>query len=293
METIFTKPRRPVLAALLSLIGGPLGQIYSGHFRRGMLLWIAGVLLLFLAFILITLPLGQFGFCLLIIGIITYPIFLSVDAFLLARKNREVPLKGYQRWWIYILLFFALGATNKLVAHSIKSFIAEGFSVPGRAMSPTIQHGDRILVDKLRSHSLNIRRNDIVVFYSDGPDSPLSVMRVVGLPGDEIEIRNERLMVNNVEADDQHAVLNGPLPPHIDIANDGPTTVPSQTFYVLGDNRRLSRDSRMLGPIPFSNLYGITRIVYWSRDYTFPDPRDSSNTIPGPIRWDRIGCRLD
>lgn len=294
MEATFIKPRRAWLAALLSLLGGPLGQVYSGSFRRSIVLWFVGGLLFpMLVFSSISLPVGQLGCGLLVLCAIAFPSYLAVDAFLLARQDRDVPLKGYQRWWIYILLFLAFGAANNLVAQGIRSFIAEAFEVPGRAMSPTIQHGDRIIVDKLWSNSSRLRRNDVVVFRSNGPDSPLYVMRVVGLPGDEIELRNERLIVNGVEVNDQHGVFNGPLPTHIDIANHGPITIPNETFFVLGDNRRLSNDSRLLGPIPFSAFYGTACFIYWSRDYTFPDPNDVSYAIPGAVRWDRIGRRLD
>ena len=294
MKATITKPRRAWLAALLSLLGGPLGQVYSGGFRRSAVLWCVGALLLtLLAFSSISLPLGRFAFRLFLLCVAAFPIYLAVDAFLLARRNRDIPLKRYQRWWVYILLFLAFVAANYLVAHAVRSFIAEAFVVPGRAMSPTVQHRDRILVDKLWSHSSRLRRNQLVVFRTDGPNSPLYVMRVIGLAGDAIELKNERLFVNGIEADDQHAVFDGPLPTHIDIANHGPITIPEDSFFVLGDNRRLSKDSRLLGPIPLSNFYGIARLIYWSRDHTFPDPRDSSYTVPGPIRWDRIGRRLD
>jgi hypothetical protein len=62
---------------------------------------------------------------------------------------------------------------------------------------------------------------------------------------------------------------------------------------VLGDNRRRSRDSRISGPIPLADFYGKARLIYWSRPRQFPDPDDTTRYTHGPIRWDRIGARLD
>lgn len=290
-------PRRPWLAALLSLLlGGPVGQIYAGCFRRAIVLWCVTALLLpTFAFVTLSRPLGRHVTLLLVLLMVGVPFYLAIDALLLARHHRNTPLKQYQRWWVYLLAFFVFFATNQAVARLAKSFIAEAFNVPGRSMSPTIQHEDRILVDKLWSDAGQLQRNDVVVFYSDGPGSTLYVMRVIGLPDDEIEIRNERVFVNGVEWDDDHAVFDGPLPEHIgiDMANHGPVIVPYDCCFLLGDNRRSSRDSRFLGPIPLSDIYGKARFIYWSRDYTFPDPYDSSSGVPGQIRWDRMGQRLD
>ena len=150
MEGMIEKPRRAWLAALLSLLGGPLGQVYVGRFRRSVVFWIIGALLLpILAFSSVSLPLGRFGLALLLLSVLAFPVYLAVDAFLLAKRNRDAPLKRYQRWWIYLLVFVAFCLANNAVAHAIRSFMGEAFVVPTRAMAPTIQPGDRILVDKL------------------------------------------------------------------------------------------------------------------------------------------------
>ena len=165
-------------------------------------------------------------------------------------------------------------------------------------MSPTVQPGDRFLVDKLWFNRNRIHRGGVVVYRSGGPGSPLLIKRVAGLPGDEIEIRNERVFVNGAEWNDPHAVFKGPLPrvllPRVvDLANYGPEKVPPDCCFVLGDNRRMSYDSRMTGPIPLSKLYGVVRLIYWSREVTFPDPNDTTHSVSGSIRWERFGLRLD
>ena len=293
-ETSSSKPRRPWLAGILSLLCGPLGQVYAGRLRRSLLLWLVGFCLFpVLAFCTISLPIGRASLVLLLLCAVAFPVFCAVDAFLLARRNRHAVPKPYQRWWVYVFMcvMFCLG--NGAVTEFVRSFVGESFVVPGRSMSPTIQPGDRILVDKRWYIRNRIHRNDVVVFRSGGPDSPLYVRRVAGLPGDEIEIENERVFINGSEWDDPHAVFNAPLPPFSDMVNHGPVKITLDRCFLLGDNRRMSKDSRMTGLIPLSNVCGVARWIYWSRECTFPDPNDTTHYVPGPIQWQRLGLRLD
>ena len=294
MDTASAKPRRPWLAALLSLCGGPLGQVYAGRLRRGLCLWVVGACVLpVLIFSAILLPLGKLGLIVMVLCALGFPLFLAIDAFLLARRNPVSPRKGYQRWWVYVGLFFGFVLGQNAVAHVMKSFLAEAFVIPSRSMCPTIQAGDRILVDKLWYRWNPVRRNEIVVFRSQGPGSPPFAMRVVGLSGDEIEITNERVFINGTEWDDENAVFDRAIPPYSELAYYKPSKVPVNCFFVLGDNRRLSKDSRILGPIPIADLCGKARAVYWARERVFPNPDDTTRYYSGSIRWDRIGLRLD
>ena len=294
MDATIARPRRAWLAAMLSLLCGPLGQIYVGRLLRSFVLWAIGSLLLpAILLAAISFPLGRLGFVIPLLCIAAYPFCLAIDAFFLARQNRDAPLKAYQRWWMYFLALAVFYIANSLVAHTARSYIAEAFVVPTRAMSPTIQPGDRVLVDKLRSNPERLQRNDIVVFRSEGPDSPLYIMRLVGLPGDDIEIVQDRVRLNGLAVDDPHATIDEDSPPWPDLTNFGPIRIPSDSFFVLGDNRRNSKDSRVIGSIPFSDLHGKARMIYWSHERRFPDPRNRSHYEQGPISWNRIGTRLD
>jgi len=294
-ETPSFNPRRPWLAGILSLLGGgPLGQIYVGRLRRSLLLWLIGACIFpILAFATISLPIQHPGLILLSLCIVAVPIYFAVDAFLVARRDRFPPPKRYQRWWAYVLFFALFCMGNNGVAHLVRAFVGEAFIVPTRGMSPTILPGERILVDRLWYSRDRIQRGDVVVFRSEGPGSPLFVQRVAGLPGDEIEIKKERVFVNGAQWDDQHAVFTGPLPPFGEMVDYGPVKVPANSCFLLGDNRRLSKDSRMIGPIPMSDLYGVARFIYWSRERMFPNPDDTTHYVPGPFHWDRLGLRLD
>jgi signal peptidase I len=293
MESATIKPRRAWLAVLLCWCGGPVGQIYCGRLRRSIALWglSVGMLAAVLA-IGISWPLERWLYVVLIAIPLTFQVFIMVDAFVIARRTRNAPLKPYQRWWFYLLAIFAFWVGNQAAGLSARRFVAEAFVVPTRGMAPTIRPGDRILVDKLWRHPKRLRRGDLVVFRSEGPGSPLYVMRLVGLPGDEIEIRDEQLRIDGQPWSDEHAVFDPDLPNEPILAHFGPLRIPDDSFFALGDNRRMSRDSRILGPIPLTDLHGIARLIYWARPRRFPDPWDTTYYESGPLDWDRMGTWL-
>jgi signal peptidase I len=292
MDMTSTKPRRPWLAGLMSLLCGPLGQFYAGRLRRCICLYIFGVLLSFILMLCaIVLPIGYNGLTLLYICVIAYPVYLAIDAFLLAKRNRQTVLKRYQRWWFYLVMYFMFLEANYAIAIFLRVYIAEAFVIPTRSMAPTIQAGNRILVDKLFFSREHLCRSNVIVYR--GPDQQFYVTRIAGLPDDTVEIKNERVLINGEEWDDGHAIYQGDLPPVKEMVNYGPIKIPPQHVFVLGDNRRKSRDSRFIGPIPISDVCGKARIIYWAQERVFPDPDDTKNYELGPIHWERMGMRLD
>ena len=137
-----TKPRRAWLAAVLSLLGGgPVGQVYAGHARRSILLWFLGAVLLpLVVFPAVFLPIGRTGFALLMACALAYPLYLAADAFLLARRDRDAPLKRYQRWWVYVLAWVAFVVLNYALAYATRTFVGEAF-----VAADTGQFGGRVI----------------------------------------------------------------------------------------------------------------------------------------------------
>jgi len=293
MEANLTKPRRPWLAGLLSLTGVPIGQLYAGHLGRAIIL--AGIYSFVLpisTFLIVRLPLPQLVTWLIFVVILVAPLILAVDAFWLTRQNRRSQLERYQRWWVYLLLYLATTCFGAILSHSIRLYVAEAFIMPTRSMLPTIQYHDRFLVDKFSFDSSKLKRNDLAVHWTSDPKPQLVIKRVVGLPGEIVEIKNEQLFINGQQAEDTHSVLLEDQQLIPELTNCGPVTVPADSYFVLGDNRRNSLDSRMNGTVPSSKFIGIARLIYWSNDYRFlSDYR--RQPICGAIRWDRIGQRLD
>jgi len=168
-----------------------------------------------------------------------------------------------------------------VIALFIRTFLVQAFKIPSGSMKPTLQIGDHILVSKfiygvkipyLNTVLLpikNPRRGDIVVFkYPLDPKKDF-IKRVIGLPGDVVELRDKAVYINRQRLNhdvgvysDSH-IIAGNLRPR---DNLGPITVPSGGLFVMGDNRDESYDSRFWGFVPLRDVSGKAFIIYWSWD---------------------------
>ena len=148
-----------------------------------------------------------------------------------------------------------------LLAVLIMVFVGRAFTVDGPSMLPTLQGGERLLVDKLTYRFRPPQRGEIVVFRYPAEPSHFFIKRVIGLPGDEIEIRGGFVYVNGVRLDEDYT--NG--------RTFGPYArywVPEGHYFVLGDNRNNSQDSRSatVGYVPRSLIVGRALVRYWPVD---------------------------
>jgi signal peptidase I len=202
-------------------------------------------------------------------------------------------LTVWKGWGVPILVALVL-------ATSIKSAVADWYVVPTGSMNPTIVEGDRIFVNKL-AYDLKLPyttwhlaewgtpcRGDIVVFYSPEDETRL-IKRVIGLPGDTIEMKNNRLFINGekmaYEKIGESTVSAAPLsdylleedltgrrhsvqiiPNHPAIRSFGPLTVPDESYFMMGDNRDNSKDSRYIGFVDRDRVVGKALSVVISLD---------------------------
>jgi signal peptidase I len=129
--------------------------------------------------------------------------------------------------------------------------------VYGQSMEPSLHDYERVILDKVSYRIGTPARGDIVVFPVKGEPLPL-IKRVIGLPGETVEVRDGRVLVNGV-------VLREPYVSGPTVGNMAPVRVPADTVFVMGDNRAPggSLDSRRLGPIPLNKLVGRARLAYW------------------------------
>jgi signal peptidase I len=204
--------------------------------------------------------------------------------------ENDYPQKGALRENIEAILVAIV------IALFIRTFVVQAFKIPSGSMKQTLQIGDHILVSKfiygvkipyLRKNILPIkkpRRGDIIVFkYPVDPDKDF-IKRVIGIPGDEIEIRDKRLYVNQKQVNHDYGVYTDSriLSAHVRPRdNFGPITVPQQSLFVMGDNRDESFDSRFWGFVDYKALNGKAFIIYWSWDKENFD-----------VRWGRLGRLL-
>lgn len=169
-----------------------------------------------------------------------------------------------RRWaleWVVILLV-ALA-----VAFGVRTFVAQTFYVPSTSMYPTLKAGDRIVVDKLAFHLHTVNRGDIVVFTTPpaekgkcgGAPVPDLVKRVIGLPNETISARNGQVYITG-------KVLAEPWLPKVRstyTSTFGPVHIPSGEYFMMGDNRVNSCDSRIWGPVKGSSFVGKVDLIIW------------------------------
>ena len=153
-------------------------------------------------------------------------------------------------------LFFSI-----LVTLFIILFVYQPVKVEGGSMEPGLEDQERIFINKLVYHFESIERGDIVVFHYPRDTRKSFIKRVIALPGDRIRIDYGRVYVNGVLLPEPY------VPPDYQDAVSYPeTVVPSNAYFVLGDHRSMSRDSREIGPIARSFIYGKAVFGYWPMD---------------------------
>ena len=144
----------------------------------------------------------------------------------------------------------------------IRSYIAEPFVVESRSMEPELHEGDRVLVDKVAYRVGDAKRGDIVVLDAsriEGAPPELGktlVKRVVGLPGETVQVANNRLMIDGSPIDE-------PWLGDVESPSFGPVVVPANSLVVLGDSRVISVDSRTFGPVPIDAVIGRVEAIIW------------------------------
>lgn len=147
----------------------------------------------------------------------------------------------------------------------IRAFFFTPIVVDGSSMEPTLHDRDRMIVTKIGEP----QRFDIVVFHA--PDGSDYIKRVIGLPGDSIEYRDDILYINGDSYDESYLnefkqrVMDGPLTNSFTLQETPvkDNVVPEGHIFVLGDNRRDSTDSRHIGAIPLEKVIGTTKIIYF------------------------------
>ena len=149
-----------------------------------------------------------------------------------------------------------------LVFGFVRPFVVEAFYIPSGSMIPTLEIGDRVLVNKFIYRFEEPERGDVIVFESvepkpDGSRDDL-IKRVVAVEGDEVAVRDGTLFINGGPQDEPY--VNGEFP---DASFFGPTVIPDGRVFAMGDNRSNSRDSRFFGPVPVESIEGEAFVVFW------------------------------
>lgn len=187
--------------------------------------------------------------------------------------------------WSLVIFFF------------VRTCVIQPFRIPSGSMLNTLVIGDCLFVNKFiygikvpftnmrLPHVREPQRGDVVVFRFPLDPSQDYIKRLIGVPGDTIEIRDKKVYVNGMLYQNPHELYTEAkiLPRELSVRdNFGPILVPTASYFMLGDNRDNSFDSRFWGFVPDENVIGAAFIKYWSWD--------SDKLLP---RWDRIGRLID
>jgi len=289
--------RRPLVALLAALLLPGLGQVYCGELARGALVLLTFALLLpSAAWLAVHAPrvlLSPIVVAAVVASLLVY-LSAAVAAFRSARRTRQDFVPGpWNRGIVYFALFM-LGHVFLLapLARHARGELVESFKVPSASMLPTILPGDRFLADKRVGHPGGVRlwRGAIAVFLYPNDRTMMYVKRIIGLPGDRIELEGTSLKVNGIELRQEALTslgtssLDRQLALHEAVREtiDGRSytvlwrkdsehkslslTVPNGQVFVLGDNRDASRDSRHFGVLPLADVTAVARQVWFSSD---------------------------
>jgi len=141
-------------------------------------------------------------------------------------------------------------------------FLYQPVKVEGTSMAPLISDQERIFINKLVYRFEAISRGDVVVFWYPYDRTKSFIKRVVGLPGETVEIRQGRVYVNEKLIEEPYI-----LPAYLDSNSFPPFRIPPRQYFVMGDHRDSSNDSRMFGPVPGEYIYGKAVFAYWPMDH--------------------------
>lgn len=141
------------------------------------------------------------------------------------------------------------------------NFSLQSRIVSGRSMEPSFHNGEWFLLDKLSYHFKSPGRGDVIVFYPPNNLSEPYIKRIIGLPGEHIEINEGRIFISNDEGD--FKLVEKTDLPAIPYSDEYSGIIPEDSYFVLGDNRSASNDSRYFGPVSEDTIIGKALICYW------------------------------
>lgn len=165
--------------------------------------------------------------------------------------HRPKPARGFVLWARDMFL-------SLLVSIFIITFLYQPVKVEGTSMLPQLEDQDRLFINKFAYHFEKIERGDVVVFYYPRDTRKSYIKRVIALPGDDLRIDDGRVYVNGVR-------LKEPYVPrqYRDDRSLDEMVIPPEEYFVMGDHRSISSDSRDFGPVPRKLIYGKASFIYW------------------------------
>lgn len=272
-----SKQRNQAVAAILTLFAGGVGFLYVGKIWHalGLSMLPVVVIALFAWSGLMFAATGFYAFLLIIVVVFFGAPALAV---VYARRAGVAVLRPYQRWYVYIVWLLGFGLlSNFALGHRAEALGYETFRFPSSSMRETLLPGDYFVSNTWKYRDRLPVRGELAVFLFPVDPSIKYVKRVIGLPGDTVEIKQGVVRVNGEVMQEIYVKPEN----NVKTASmDATFVVPDESFFVLGDNRDYSNDSRYWGFVPRDHLHGSVEYVWFSWD-----------RING-VRFDRLGRRV-
>ncbi len=306
--TRIISPRKPLIAFFISLFLPGLGQLYNGSLNKASWFFMVFVLSSIVAVVAAALYIppkwtGSVLLAAIFVSLLVW-IYSVLEATVDAGHKKNYQLQSWQGGGVYLLTFVLLVLIAfPLLGQYIKDHFVEAYRIPSSSMEPTLVAGDFIFADKRYNCpgcAHKVQRGDIVTFTYPKNRNSNYIKRIVGLPGDRVQIKREVLKINGKsiskplqKQDNMHFVEESddtndrrwivvwkqdkaqPKAPAYDFR------VPPGHVFVLGDNRNASNDSRFFDPVPLADIKGKARQIWMSY-----------NTKLGGLRMDRAGKLL-
>lgn len=172
-------------------------------------------------------------------------------------------------------------AVALLLALGVRAYVVGAYEIPSESMVPTFVVGDRLMVDKTVYRFRKPQRYEIIVFDDPAEPGRTLIKRIIGLPGETLEVRDKKVYINGQPLDDVFAYHDAFDHFRLQGRDDfGPVPIPPGRYFMMGDNRENSKDSRWWGFLDEQLIVGRAFVIYWSRD--------QQSTFPTGIRFDRF-----
>lgn len=295
------KPRKPLLALLMSLILPGYGQLYNGDMSKAIWLFLCVALLTIPGVAVIVLYLPDAWMLPAFFGSLTLVLLLwlysMLNAWRSARRQQDYTPQSWQHSGMYVLvLILCYAVALPSLIDYVRKHLVESFLVPSGSMEPTVMTGDMFFADKRYNCpgcKTAVQRGDIAIFTYPNDRTTYFIKRIIGIPGDKLQIKGADIFINGktlrVQAQStteglQVTETDGKTTWQVlwtDTSKALPQTVmtvPAGTVFVMGDNRSASNDSRFIGTIPLQDVIGKAHQVWLSLDNTNHH-----------VRWERSG----
>ncbi len=204
------------------------------------------------------------------------------------RQPRDIHVEPEPKGDSFIVEVFKFSVLALLIVVPFRLFVAQPFIVSGASMSPTFETGQYLIVDQLTYRFEPVRRGDIIIFRYPNDPSKFFIKRVIGLPGEVVQLANGVTTVTD-PATNEHLTLAEPYVKTDKTDDHLSITLSSDEYFVMGDNRPASSDSRVWGPVPRANIVGraLIRVLppntfgFLPGEYAYP-PLDHTSATTAP-----------